>query len=500
MLSSAFVHSESMALFVILGICLSGLIFLFLWNQHYGKGKLPPGPPPLPIVGNILQVDIKNISKSLSVLAKEYGPVFTVYLGMKPTVVLHGYQALKEALIDQGDEFSGKMQSSLLSKVSQGLGIIFSNGEIWKQTRRFSLMVLRSMGMGKKTIEDRIQEEVLYLLEALRKTNGSPCDPSFLLACVPCNVISAVIFQRRFDYNDEIFQEFVKNFYRNIKTLASFWAQLCSAYPVLYYLPGSHNKFFKHATEQREFILKEIKRHQESLNLSNPQDFIDYFLIKMEKEKQNKNSEFTMENLVITISDLFGAGTETTSSTIKYGILLLLKHPEVTAKIQEEIARVIGRHRSPCMQDRNHMPYTDAVLHEIQRYIDFVPIPLPRKTTQDVEFRGYHIPKGTSVMACLTSVLHDEKEFPHPEKFDPGHFLDEKGNFKKSDYFMAFSAGKRSCLGEGLARMELFLILTGILQHFTLKPLVNPEDIDTTPVLTGLLSLPPSYELCFIPV
>ena len=152
------------------------------------------------------------------------------------------------------------------------------------------------------------------------------------------------------------------------------------------------------------------------------------------------------------------------------------------------------------MQDRNHMPYTDAVLHEIQRYIDFVPIPLPRKTTQDVEFRGYHIPKGTSVMACLTSALHDDKEFPNPEKFDPGHFLDEKGNFKKSDYFMAFSAGRRACIGEGLARMEMFLILTSILQHFTLKPLVNPEDIDTTPVQPGLLSVPPPFELCFIPV
>ncbi|XP_057633489.1 cytochrome P450 2C70 isoform X1 [Chionomys nivalis] len=489
-----------MAFFVILGICLSCLIFFSLWNQHHSKGKLPPGPTPLPFIGNILQVDVKNINKSLSMLAKEYGPVFTVYLGMKPTVVLYGYDVLKEALIDRGDEFSGKTQSSILSKVSQGLGITFSNGEIWKQTRRFSLMVLRSMGMGKKTIEDRIQEEVSYLLEALRKTNGSPCDPSYLLACVPCNVISAVIFQRHFDYNDEIFREFMEHFYRTLKVLASPWVQLCNAYPVLYCLPGIHKKFFKHVTEQKEFILKEIKRHQESLNLSSPQDFIDYFLIRMEKEKENKKSEFTMENLVITILDLFGAGTETTSSIVKYGLLLLLKHPEVTAKIQEEIARVIGRHRRPCMQDRNHMPYTEAVLHEIQRYIDFVPIPLPRKTTQDVKFRGYHIPKGTSVMTCLTSVLHDDKEFPHPEKFDPGHFLDEKGNFKKSDYFMAFSAGKRACIGEGLARMEMFLILTNILQHFTLKSLVNPEDIDTTPVQTGLLSLPPFYELCFIPI
>ncbi|XP_051002428.1 cytochrome P450 2C70-like [Acomys russatus] len=489
-----------MALFIFLGICLSCLIFLFLWNQHHGEGKLPPGPIPLPFVGNIFQVDVKNISKSLGMLAKEYGPVFTVYLGRQPTVVLYGYEALKEALIDRGDEFSGKMQSSLLSKANQGLGIVFSNGEIWRQTRRFSLMALRDMGMGKKTIEDRIQEEALCLVEALRKTNGAPCDPSFLLAYVPCNVISAVIFQHRFDYSDEKFLSFMENFNISLKFLASPWIQLCSAYPVLYHLPGSHNTFFKHVNEHKKFILTEIKRHQESLDLSSPQEFIDHFLIKMEKEKHNEKSELTLDNLIATITDLFGAGTESTSSTIKYGLLLLLKYPEVTAKIQEEIARVIGSHRRPCMQDRNHMPYTDAVLHEIQRYIDFVPIPLPRTTTQDVKFRGYHIPKGTSVMICLTSVLHDDKEFPHPEKFDPGHFLDERGNFKKSDYFMAFSSGRRACIGEGLARMEMFLILTNILQNFTLKPLVNPEDIDTTPVQTGLVSLPPSYELCFIPV
>ncbi|KAM7224718.1 hypothetical protein CapIbe_024196, partial [Capra ibex] len=169
-------------------------------------------------------------------------------------------------------------------------------------------------------------------------------------------------------------------------------------------------------------------------------------------------------------------------------------------KIQEEIDRVIGRHRSPCMQDRTHMPYMDAVVHEIQRYIDLAPTSIPHAVSCDVKFRNYLIPKGTDILASLTSVLHDDKEFPNPEVFDPGHFLDENGNFRKSDYFMAFSAGKRVCVGEGLARMELFLFLTTILQKFTLKSVVDPKDIDTTPAVTGIASVPPPYQLCFIPV
>ncbi|XP_025252704.1 cytochrome P450 2C21-like isoform X2 [Theropithecus gelada] len=431
-----------MDLFIILVICLSCLILLSLWNRSYAKGKLPPGPTPLPIFGNILQLNTKNISKSIRMLSKDYGPVLTVYFGMKPTVVLHGYEAIKEALIDQGEVFSGRGSFPVAEKITQGFGVVFSNGERWKQIRRFSLMVLRNMGMGKKTIEDRIQEEALCLVEALKKTNASPCDPTFLLGCVPCNVISSIIFQNRFDYRDQKFLTLMKYFNENFETVSSPWIQ----------------------------------------------------------EKHNKESEFTMENLVATIWDMFSAGTETTSTTMRYGLFLLLKHPEISAKVREEIDHVVGKNRSVCMQDRSRMPYTDAVVHEIQRYIDLVPTSVPHAVTQDIRFREYLIPKGTTILTDLTSVLYDDKEFPNPEKFDPGHFLDESGNFKKSDYFMAFSAGKRICAGEGLARMELFLILTTILQNFTLKPLVDPKDIDTTPVHKGFGTIPPFYELCFIPV
>ncbi|KAF5911235.1 hypothetical protein HPG69_019603, partial [Diceros bicornis minor] len=172
---------------VVLVLCLSSFLLLSLWKQSSRKGKLPPGPTPLPIIGNILQLDIKNISKSLSnvsmfyvprvackgKLSKVYGPVFTLYLGLKPTVVLHGYEAVKEALIDLGEEFSGRGSFPAAERANKGLGIIFSNGKRWKEIRRFSLMTLRNFGMGKRSIEDRVQEEARCLVEELRKTNGS---------------------------------------------------------------------------------------------------------------------------------------------------------------------------------------------------------------------------------------------------------------------------------------------------------------------------------------
>nr|AAZ29451.1 cytochrome P450 2C75 [Macaca fascicularis] len=485
---------------VVLVLCLSCLLLLSLWRQRSGRGKFPPGPTPLPVIGNILQIDIKDVSKSLTNLSKVYGPVFTLYFGLERMVVLHGYEAVKEALIDLGEEFSGRGHFPLADRANRGFGIVFSNGKRWKEIRRFSLMTLRNFGMGKRSIEDRVQEEARCLVEELRKTKGSPCDPTFILGCAPCNVICSIIFHKRFDYKDQQFLKVMEKLNENVKILSSPWIQICNNFPpFIDYFPGAHNKLLKNIAFLKSYILEKVKEHQESMDMSNPRDFIDCFLMKMEKEKHNQQSEFTIENLENTAVDLFGAGTETTSTTLRYALLLLLKHPEVTARVQEEIERVIGRNRSPCMQDRSHMPYTDAVVHEIQRYIDLLPTNLPHAVTCDVKFRNYLIPKGTTILISLTSVLHDNKEFPNPEMFDPRHFLDEGGNFKKSNYFMPFSAGKRICVGEALARMELFLFLTSVLQNFNLKSLVDPKDLDTTPVVNGFASVPPFYQLCFIP-
>uniref|UniRef100_A0A452HU21 unspecific monooxygenase n=1 Tax=Gopherus agassizii TaxID=38772 RepID=A0A452HU21_9SAUR len=472
---------------VLLVICVSCLLFLSAWRKMSGSGKLPPGPVAFPIIGNTLQLH----------LSEKYGSIFTIYLGSERVVVLYGYEIMKESLIGLGEEFSGRGSMPLFEKMAQEPGIVFSNGERWKKLRRFALTNLRNFGMGKKSIEARIQEETHFLVERLRNTHGQPFDPTLFLTHAVSNVICSIIFGDRFDYEDKKFCIFLL---KSIMMCFFFHPlQLYNFFPTLMdYIPGPHHKLFKNAQEFRRFVLERVNMHKESLDPSCPRDFIDAFFIKME-ERKNGQSDFNVGSLVRSTVELFVAGTGTTSITMKFGLLILLKYPEIEEKVYEEIDLVIGRSRSPCMADRSQMPYTDAVIHEIQRYINLVPLGLPHAVTRDVYLKQYLIPKGTTIFPALKSVLYDRREFPNPEQFNPGHFLDENGAFKKSDFFMPFSAGKRICVGEGLARMELFLVLTTILQNFTLKSVIDPKDIDITPESSFVSNAPKSFLLCVLP-
>nr|XP_060642165.1 cytochrome P450 2C18-like [Anolis sagrei ordinatus] len=486
---------------VLLVICLSCLLLSAIWKSQANKrGKMPPGPTPLPIIGNALQLKTNHLDLTLRKLSKSYGPIFTLYFGVKPVVVLYGYEAVKEALIDRADEFAARGRMPSMEKYFQGKGILFSNGETWKQLRRFALTTLRNFGMGKKSIEERIREEAQYLLEQLRNTKEQPFDPTFLLNCATSNIICSVVFGKHYDYDDKKFLSIMALMHENFEILNSPWGQLSTLFPsFMDVIPGPHQRVGTNFDKVKAFVMEEVEAHRETLDPASPRDFIDCFYIKMDQEKDNEASEFTIENLLMSAINLFGAGTETTSTTLRYGLLILQKYPEIEEKVQEEIDRVVGRSRAPCMADRGQMPYTDAVIHEIQRFISLIPLSLPHSVNKDTLFRGYTIPKDTTVFPLLTSVLHDDKEFPNPTKFDPHHFLNKDGTFRKSVYFMPFSAGKRICAGEGLARMELFLFLTSILQNFKLKPLTHPQDIDLKPHLSSIGNVPQHYLLCVVP-
>lgn len=444
--------------------------------------------------------NLATTTPRLHQISERYGPVFTIHLGPRRIVVLCGQEAVKEALVDQAEDFSGRGEQATFDWLFKGYGVAFSTWERARPLRRFAISTLRDFGVGKRGIEERIQEEAGFLIEAFRDTRGAFIDPTFFLSRTVSNVISSIVFGDRFDYEDKEFLSLLRMMLGSFQFTATSTGQLYEMfYSVMKHLPGPQQQAFKELEGLRDFIAKKVERNQRTLDPNSPRDFIDSFLIRMQEEKKDPKSEFHMKNLVLTTLNLFFAGTETVSTTMRYGFLLLMKHPDVEAKVHEEIDRVIGRNRQPKIEDRAKMPYTEAVIHEIQRFADMIPMGLARRVTRDTKFRDFLLPKGTEVFPMLGSVLKDPKFFSKPREFYPQHFLDEKGQFKKSDAFVPFSIGKRYCFGEGLARMELFLFLTTIMQNFRFRSQQAPQDIDVSPKHVGFATIPRTYTMSFVP-
>ncbi|EDL24211.1 cytochrome P450, family 2, subfamily a, polypeptide 22 isoform 1 precursor [Mus musculus] len=478
---------------------LSVMVLVSVWQQKI-RGKLPPGPIPLPFIGNYLQLNRKDVYSSITQLQEHYGPVFTIHLGPRRVVVLYGYDAVKEALEDNAEEFSGRGEQATFNTLFKGYGVTFSNGERAKQLRRFSIATLKDFGLGKRGMEERIQEEAGCLIKMLQGTCGAPIDPTMYLSKTVSNVISSIVFGDRFNYEDKEFLSLLQMMSQMNQFAASPTGQLYDMFhSVMKYLPGPQQQIIKDSHKLEDFMIQKVKHNHSTLDPNSPRGFIDSFLIHMQKEK-NFNSEFHMKNLVMTSLNLFFAGSETVSSLLRYGFLLLMKHPDVEAKVHEEIDRVIGRNRQPQYEDHMKMPYTQAVIHEIQRFSNFAPLGIPRRITKDTSFRGFFLPKGTDVFPIMGSLMIDPKFFSSPKDFNPQHFLDDKGQLKKIPAFLPFSIGKRSCLGYSLGKMQLFLFFTTILQNFRFKFPRKLEDINESPKPEGFTRIIPKYTMSFVPI
>ncbi|KAL7871968.1 hypothetical protein SRHO_G00069510, partial [Serrasalmus rhombeus] len=324
-----------------------------------------------------------------------------------------------------------------------------------------------------------------------------PFNPHFYVNNAIANIISAAVFGHRFEYHDERFLAVLRLDSEALVLAGSVRAQLYNAFPRLFaYVPGPHKKIFSNYGKITDFLRDEIKKHKEDFDPSNPRDFIDAYLIEMEKKSSDPEAGFNIETLVVATLDMLEAGTETAAATIRWGLLFMMKYPEIQKKVQEEIDRVIGQSRQPSMADKPNMPYTDAVIHEIQRAGNTVPLGFPKRASRDAKLGGYFIPKGTAVTTNLSSVLNDKTEWETPNTFNPGHFLDDQGQFRKRDAFLPFSAGRRVCIGEPLAHIELFLVFSSLLQRFTFAP--GPGEKLSLEGLMGFMYVPSPYRMCVI--
>uniref|UniRef100_A0A8C3SIU0 Uncharacterized protein n=1 Tax=Chelydra serpentina TaxID=8475 RepID=A0A8C3SIU0_CHESE len=149
-------------------------------------------------------------------------------------------------------------------------------------------------------------------------------------------------------------------------------------------------------------------------------------------------------------------------------------------------------------EDRKKLPYTNAVIHEIQRYSSITAVGVPRECVKDTMLQGFPIEKGTIILPNLTSALLDPEQWETPRQFNPNHFLDQDGHFVNKEAFLPFSAGHRVCLGEQLARTQLFIFFANLLRVFSFRLPEGVKEINTEAILGGTLQ-PHPYKICAVP-
>nr|XP_056722606.1 cytochrome P450 2W1 [Euleptes europaea] len=477
------------------------VVLATLWYLT-GSGRpspnLPPGPTPLPLIGNLHLINIRRQDKSFMKLSEKYGPVFTVHLGFQKAVVLTGYEAVKEALQSNTGEFVDRPPVPIFYRIQHGNGVFFSSGELWRTTRRFTVSSMRDLGVGKKLIEGRILEELHYLTELIESFKGEPFKlRSFNTA--PTNITFAILFGDRFDYADPTFVTLLRLIDEVMSLLGSQFLHLFNFYPFLGFLLTPHKMILRKVEETCVILRKHIQASKETINENNLRSYTDALLFKQQEESNKAKITFHDANILASVLDLVMAGTETTATTLQWAVLLMIKYPEIQRKVQEEIKMVLELGHLPTFDDKKRMPFSNAVIHEVQRFVTLLPH-IPRCTAVDTHFRGYFIPKGTTVIPSLTSVLLDKTQWETPEQFNPNHFLDADGNFVKKEAFLPFSTGHRNCLGESLAKMELFLFFVGLFQRFSFRPPPGStaSDVDIAPV-PGFTLRPQPQTTCAVP-
>ncbi|XP_063065815.1 cytochrome P450 2D14-like [Engraulis encrasicolus] len=479
---------------VFLGLCAALLVLLLLLVTPQRRPGFPPGPPALPLLGNLLHLSMKDPMPDLEKIAGRYGNVYSLFLGNKPVVMLHGLQAVREALVTQAADFAGRPQGLMLNHVTDSKGLIMADyGAVWKEHRRFTLNSMRNFGLGKVSMETRILAETAHICSHLDKLNGAAVDPHELIHSAASNIICSVLFGTRYEYDDKTLAFFISSFKENARVANGAWAVIYDTLPFVRRLPLPFQKVFRNYAALKKMTRGIVNKHKMTRIPGEPRDLIDCYLDDMHK-KSAMVSSLDEERLVMLLLDLHFAGTDTSSNTILSALLYLTTYRDAQVLCQQEIDSVLGDRPHVSYDDRHQMPFVMATIHEIQRVANIAPLGVFHSTTRGTTLMGYHIPQGTMVVTNLTSVLFEESQWEHPHDFYPTHFLDSRGEFVKPEAFLAFSAGPRVCLGESLARMELFLILVTLLRRFQFVWPRGSMKPDMRPVFGGIQS-PQAYSL-----
>uniref|UniRef100_A0A0B7AYY9 Cytochrome P450 n=1 Tax=Arion vulgaris TaxID=1028688 RepID=A0A0B7AYY9_9EUPU len=477
-----------------------GAILLVKWLFRK-QVNIPPFPvKPYPILGHLPFLK-KTPRETVAEWTNKSGEMFSLYMGQTLVVVLNTYDILKETLVKQSEHFTDRPPSFIGSISLEGdKGIINNSGHEWKEQRSTTISILRNFGMGKKSLADNIQGEISAYLNELSSYKGKPTEVRTLTNSSVSNVICAIIVGQRFEYSDPYFINFMNIFSEQMKLLAG--TTILNWFHWLRFVPGDLFKAKKIQTNHRALINyfsdRYITQSSHNFDENNVDNFITAYLIES-KKRQNAGEATTLNdvNLRRVVANLFIAGSETTSTTMMWFMIFMIHYPDIQKKVYKEIEEVVGTEREPSINDKTHLNYLGATIMETQRLASIVPFGLTHMCTTDVTINGYTIPKGARIWPNLDAVLSDKKTWGDPTVFRPERFLDAQRNLIVPEHFVPFSLGRRICPGESLAKMELFLFLSALVQKFELLP-TDPTNLPPLKGLFGVTCPPLPFELRFI--
>ncbi|CAC5412583.1 CYP2J [Mytilus coruscus] len=375
-------------------------------------------------------------------LSQKYGRIYSLSLGPYWAVFINDTRSLHEAFVKHADIFSDRPDVFFFTKILGGKGIAAWNGASWKAQRTFTINALRHFGFGKRNMESKILEEVAFFMEVLESKKGSPVNIETNIREAVSNIICSIVFGKRFNYDDKIFQKLIKDledFFSNP------FLRMVNWIPYLHYVSYIYDVF---GTQKCINIVKDIKvqmaniieEHKRTFEEDDLRDFIDAYLLEWQNHTRENKIQFSEDNLEAVVLDLFAAGTETTSSAILWAIIFLVNNPDVQQKMRNELTEVLGSNRQPLLTDRNNLPYCESVITETLRLGNIAPFSLPHTATEDFVINNYRIPKGSIVVPNMNATFHDENLFLDSNNFDPSRYLDENGKFnERRENVMPFS-------------------------------------------------------------
>ncbi|XP_071136088.1 steroid 17-alpha-hydroxylase/17,20 lyase-like isoform X2 [Mytilus edulis] len=429
---------------VLIGLLL--VLVVYKLRQRW-KYNMPPGPICWPLIGSYEVIQAKFLHEIFVKYAKKYGPVFTVSAGPYHMVVLNDVNSVTEALVKSKADFADRPFIHTAHMFTEGSkDIIFAKyTPTWKLHRKIAV----------KALSVEVDDPDFIKFMKLNKKMNEMTGNGFVEDMFPI-----------------MFKIWTTNKYRTMNSM---------------------NK------ELISIIKRKFEEHEETFNKDNIRDFTDSLILARKEAEHEENEEILSQlsdtHLRQTLIGIFTAGIETSTVTLGFAVRYMAGLPEIQSKVQEEIDRVVGKDRLPTVKDRENLSYTEATLHEAMRLGTPAPLGIPHSTLCDTRVGGYDVPKDTMVMINHWALHNDPNQWKDVNKFDPTRFLDENGKLgKKPDSWLPFSAGRRGCLGESVAKPELHLIFATIMQKFKIT---LPEG--TSPKIelagSGAVALPAPYKV-----